>query len=612
MKYTLKNISIGISLLCGVTFTACNTDFLNTKPLSEVPGMDVWKDANLAEAFLNEIYNGFGNGGFGEVMLSSATDESMFIHGYNMNKMVESSISATDGAFVTERSQFKWDEMYKRIRACNVFFLNIDKTPFDNAVLKDRLKGEAFFLRSYFYHQLIRAFGGVPLITKTYALGESDYTVARNTFEECIAFIEKDCDSAAFYLKGKQEVKGHTTEGAALALKSRILLYAASDLHDVPTAKAKSTDIASYGHPELLGYVSGDRKARWVKAKNAAKAVLDLGRYSIQSPSPASQTEATENYQNMFLKDNTETIFSRYFINEKSEDGGQIGKFNGLNGYHNWAGNVPIQSMIDDYEMSDGTPFNWSNAAHKAAPYQNRDPRFYATILYDGANWRKRPSDVTAKDPANQVQTGTYEITDANNKVVPVKGLDTRSSPIEDWNGTFTGYYLKKFIDPAIDAQYFNQQVPYPFFRYTEIVFNYIEACIELGEDAEARTWLNKIRTRAAMPGITASGNALKARYQQERHIEMAFEDHRFYDVRRWMIAPETVGRPLNGIVITAKFKAGKTASIYKYDTNIYDYTYLPVVLAAETRKWMDKMYFMPIMRDEINRNNKLLQNPAY
>jgi hypothetical protein len=612
MKYTLKNISIGAALICSVAFTACNTDFLNTQPLSEVRGADVWRDANLAEAFLNEIYNGFGSAGFGEVMLSSATDESMFIHGYNMNKMVEASISATDGAFVTERSQFKWDEMYKRIRACNVFFSNIDNTPFDNPTTKDRLKGEAFFLRGYFYHQLVRAFGGVPLITKSYALGEADYTVARNTFEECVTFIVNDCDSAVFYLKGKQMAKGRTTEGAALALKSRILLCAASDLHDMPTAKAKSTDIAGFSNPELLGYVSGDRIARWTKAKNAAKAVMDLGRYSFQSPDPASAAEATLNYQQMFLKDNAETILSRYFTNNKDEDGGYLAKFNGLNGYHNWAGNVPTQSMIDDYEMSDGTAFSWNNAAQKAAPYQNRDPRFYATILYDGANWRPRPSDVTAKDPANQAQTGTYEVTDPTGKVVPYKGLDTRSSPIEDWNGTFTGYYLKKFIDPTIDAQYFNQEVPYCFFRYTEIVFNYIEACIELGEDGEARIWLNKIRKRAHMPDITVSGAALKLRYQQERHIEMAFEDHRFYDIRRWMIAPETVGRPLNGIIITAKFKPGKSAAIYKYDTNMYDYTYLPVVLAAETRKWVDKMYFMPIMRDEINRNNKLIQNPAY
>lgn len=613
MQYKIKRIYIGVALLIGVLVTACNKDFLNTVPRDEAAEDQVFTDPGLTEAFVNEIYNGLSSGGFLETMLSSATDETMFTHGYGMKNMVEATINPTDAEYVTDRSTMRWDELYIRIRACNKLFSKIGGVPFDDSNVRDRLKGETFFLRAYFYHQLVRGYGGVPLVDKIYQLGETDYTIARNTFEECVNFIVKDCDSAAFYLKGKGTltVKGRATEGAALALKSRILVYAASDLHDVPTAKSKSAIIAGFSNPELLGYASGNRAERWQKAKAAAKAVIDMGAFSLQNPDPASAEEATSNIQGMFLVDNTESIFSRYFLNDKDEPGGNIGLYNGLNGYHNWAGNTPTQQFVDDYEMNDGTPFNWGNPVHKANPYQNRDPRFYATILYDGAGWRKRPADVQLKDPYNQVQTGKYEVFDGT-KNVPAVGLDTRQSPIENWNGSFTGYYFKKFIDTTVDAQFYNQQVPYPFFRYTEIVLNYVEACIELGEDAEARTYLNMIRKRAFMPDITASGTELKDRYRHEREIEMALEEQRFYDVRRWMIPQATVGRPLRGISITATLKPGSKVTVYKHDPVNYNYTYTSITLEAERRLWLDKMYFMPLQRDEINRNNKLVQNPGY
>lgn len=615
MKQLLKKIYISIGVAGVFTLSACNTDFLNTKPLGEATKDDVWQDQALTEAFVNEIYNGLSSGGFLETMLSSASDETMFTHNYGMKNMGEATISPTDAEYVTNRGTFQWGEMYKRIRACNVFFQNVNKVPFDKQTAGERVKGEVFFLRAYFYHQLVRAYGGVPLVDVVYTLEDKDYTIDRATFADCVDHIVKDCDSAAYYLHGKDGniIKGRATEGAAMALKSRILIYAASDLHDIPTAKTKSTIIAAAQHPEVLGYTSGSRTERWQRAKDAAKAIMDLGRYSLAFPTPANAEEASSNYQKVFLGDNTESIFSRYFLNAKSEAGGQIGLYNGLNGYHNWSGNTPTQLLVDDYEMNDGTPFNWGEATHKANPYRNRDPRFYASILYDGANWRQRPTDVAAKDPANQAQTGVYEVWDPEqNKIINAPGLDTRQGPVENWNGSFTGYYMKKFIDPNVDAQYFRQEVPYPVFRYTEVLFNYAEACIELGQDAEARDYLNQIRTRAGMPGFTESGAALKARFQREKEIEMVFEEQRFFDVRRWMIAPATVGRALRGINVVGKLKPGVKVALYQHDEANYDYAYTAVTLVNENRIWLDKMYFMPLQRDEMNRNNKLVQNPGY
>ena len=179
-------------------------------------------------------------------------------------------------------------------------------------------------------------------------------------------------------------------------------------------------------------------------------------------------------------------------------------------------------------------------------------------------------------------------------------GLDTRDGPIEDWNGGYSGYYLRKFIDPTVVHEYAaaggNQEAPWHFFRLGEIFLNYAEACIELGQDDEAKTVLNQLRTRAGMPAITETGAALMTRYQNERRVELAFEQHRYFDIRRWMIAAQAMGRPANGIVISQPL------------TGPVSYTRNKV----QDRAWADKMYWLPIDQTEMNRNTTLKQNPLY
>jgi hypothetical protein len=617
------------AVIAGFAVTSCNDDFVNTSPLDQVSESAVWSDAALAEAFVTELYASLHMGGFSEEMQASLTDEASFTHpGRGITTITEARSNPADigwgnGTNTTGNNRsFSWGQMYIRIRACNLALANLDKATFTNTnKIVERLKGEATFMRAYLYHQLVRNYGGVPLVDRPYALGEADYLAPRNTMEECINFIVKDCDAAASLLDGKTMAAGRASKAAALALKARILTYAASDLYDVNTAKAKSSVMAAFSKPEVLAIASGSRAERWTKAKAAAKAVLDLAGYgfNLNLSAPASKEEGTANYMNISLSRNggeKDMLFGRYFINAKQEDGGRQGLFNGPNGYHNWAGNAPIQHYVDDFEMMDGTKFSWQNPQHASQPYVNRDPRFYASILYDGAPWKPRTADVAAKDPANQIQTGQYELGSGSGTKTPYFGLDTRKSTVEDWNGSYTGYYTRKFIDPnpAIVDQNTWQQVPWPVFRYTEAVFNYAEACIELGEDAEARTWLNKIRFRSGMPAITESGDALRQRYRNERRIEMAYEEQRYYDARRWMIAPTTLGRKANIITIIGTLKPGKTVTIYKYDPESYNYEYKVTDMdpGKENRTWLDKMYFLPIHRDEINRNKNLVQNPGY
>ena len=602
MRPDIRVTTLALVLLFGAN--SC-TDVLDVTPKDQFPDQAVFTDPNLAQAFLNDMYRGLGHGLY-EIMLASLADETQFIHVYATDKIVQAVITSSDrGALDDGRfAHFNWGPNYSRIRQTNIFLSHIDATPFDSA-LKQRMKGEAFFLRAYFYHNLMRMYGGVPLITKVYGLDEN-YAVARNSFKETVDFIVANADSAAALLPLSYSGAdvGRATKGAALALKARVLLYAASDLYNVNPC----------GQPENCYTPPQDRVALWRAAKNAAQAVMDLGVYHLFRPSPANAQEAAKNYGDLFLQTmSEEVILSRFFLSTR-DDGYNPGLHNGPNGFHTWGGNTPIQNLVDDYRMADGSKFDWSNPAHAAAPYANRDPRFYATIAYDGAPWRTRPDDVKDLDPYGMIQTfRALKLPDSS----VVAGLDTRDSPVENWNGGYSGYYIRKFIDPSINAQFIKEQVPWIFFRYAEVLLNYAEASIELNEVGDALAALNQIRRRAGMPDLAAGPN-LRDEYRNERRIEMAFEEQRFFDVRRWMIAPQALSQPARGINIYlrgANRLDRSTWTSYRYQTD-----------TVQQRAWNNTacatgpgndlsavcMYFMPIPRDELNRNLSLKQNPGY
>lgn len=616
MNYILKCLSfVGV---LGVTTMACNDDFLNTQPLDKVSGDAVWTDASLAEAFVTNVYGGLWHGILNQMNFDCQTDNALYSFG--KQDVNEANVSPSNLGEVMD--SMEWPIIYSRIRAVNIALTNLAAPKFDNSSgIADRLKGEMYFMRAYYHNQLLRYHGGIPIIKTPYQLETPDFSVTRNTYEECVNAIVSDLDSAAVLLKGKNLAAGRATMATAMALKARVLLYAASDLHDIPTAKAKSSVIASASNPELLGYVSGDRTARWQRAKDAAKAVMDLNQYGYKMnlTAPVTSAEGQQNYVNLYLSRNggeADGIFLKYYIRASLDDWGSWYPRNNMpNGYHGWTSSEPTQQLVDGYEMMDGTKFDWKNPKHAAAPYENRDPRFYASILYDGAQWKPRTPDGAGIDPFGQIQMGEYEVGSAAS---PSKysGLDTRNSSIENWNGTWTGYGIRKFMDPDPTLVDMNtrQEVPSIQIRFTEVVLNYAEACMALGQETEAKNWINKLRFRVGMPAITESGAALVARYQNERNIEMLFEEQRFYDVRRWMIAPTALGKQAQIIVITGKLKPGKTVSTYKYSKDNYDYTYKVQDLGTgkENRRWNDKLYFLPISRDEINRNSKLIQNPGY
>jgi hypothetical protein len=581
---------------------SCSEDFLETKPLTEISEVDVWGDPALARLFVNHIYFNTPEP-FRRGRLSSNLVDEADYRGNTASLNFNNGIITMDATPTWNNIFYSrtWADLYSNIRYCNSFLENAGKIPFDDDGEKDKMVGEVHFLRANLYHELVAMYGGVPLVKNTYGL-KDDFETPRDSYEDCIKFIVDECDIAAVMLPESHSGTdiGRATKGAAMALKSRVLLYAASDLHN-------TNMFSSFSQPKLLEYSGGDRKARWQAAKTAAKDIIDLNLYRLNNADPSPSDSIAKNYADYFinLSYTPEDIWAKFVV---TESGQMIGLYSLIIGYHGWGTNCPVGDMVDDFEMKDGTRFDWNNTAHAAEPYKNRDQRFYATIFYEGAKWRARPGDVAEKDPLNAVQVGTWEKWDeATQSVNYVFGLDTRKGGIEEWNGSYTGYYMRKFIDPAWDVSFIEsggggyQTVPYRFFRYAEILLNYAEACIELEEYDEARTYINMIRKRAGQPDLTESGSALRERYRNERRIELAFEEHRIHDVRRWAIGPQAY-QPVTAAKVVYPLLADKTTATVPTITHE----------VFQTRTWLDKAYFMPIMRDELNKNNALVQNPVY
>jgi hypothetical protein len=591
----MKNlIIILVVFLSVILITSCNKDFLNKKSLTEFSSEDEWGDPALTATYINGIYNELP----ADIAMNAAmVDEarSRDADNLNFNQMI---ITQDDGEYGG------WSSAYSAIRHCNIAIENISKSSFDPSLvdgvtLKDRMIGEVHFLRAFLYFRLTNFYGGVPIITNVYGLNDS-FKIAQSSYADCINFIVNDLDSAASLLPVVQsgDNDGRATKGAALSLKSRVLLYAASDLHN-PQKNGSVTN--GFAHPELLGYTEGDAQARWQAAKDAAKAVIDMGLYSLYKPEPASASEATQNYSDLFTSTkNVEDIFVKY--SASSTGGGYNGWVVAPNGWYGNGGVGAINELVDAYEMSDGSKFTRENTAEAAQPYSNRDPRFYASILFEGNTYRPRPADLTIYDPVGVGQFGTWQKWDASsNQMISIYGLDTRNSIANSWNGNECGATMLKFLNKSVDIQKSFQDLTIRWIRYGEVLLNYAEACIALGQDDEARTYINMIRRRAYMPNVTESGDALRDRYRNERRIELAYEGHRFFDVRRWMIGPEAY-HDVHGVQIVYKLNSDHTTATIP--------TVTPVVIRPG--KWDNKAYFFPITRSEMNKNDKLIELPGY
>ncbi|MEF8865866.1 MAG: RagB/SusD family nutrient uptake outer membrane protein [Salinibacter sp.] len=592
-----------IAFACSLLIVGGCDNPVTVKPRDELPSENVWQDAGLTKAFLNRIYANTGSG-FGSPTTASLVDMSHFTHGWSSQPVMQSTITPTDqGSFsdsgFPSLTRFNWENVFSQLRKVNIFLKNVQASDALPSSEKGTLLAEARFLRGYFYHNLLRTYGGVPVIKKVFSLEENpeNFQVPRNSFKETVDFIVSDLNTAASNLSIEGRRPGAASKGAAHALKCRVLLYAASDLYNQNPSGM-----------EVTGYTGGSQQDRWEKAKSACQSTIDLGAYSL------AQASTPGEYHDLFATKETHSgvIWARFY--DPSAGGAHnMSLWQSPNGYLSWTGDAPLQQHINSYEMADGSEFEWQGGDPVSAeepidvenPYKNRDPRFYANILYNGAEWRPRPSGPANIDPKGIYQPGEYEMPNQEN-LRP--GLDSRRGPFQDWNGSHTGYNAVKFVEDSIlphTDQAFN---PWPFIRYAEVLLNYAEAAAELEDTDDAVRALNKVRSRVGMPDVPADGGpnrTLLERVRQERQVELAFEQHRFFDVRRWMIAPQAY-EDGHGVNIVGRLDENGEKLVK------YQYNFLYNVIDIDNRRWRKKAYFLPIPRAEMERNPNLVQNPNY
>lgn len=552
-----------VSMAVGSAFTLCScNDFLDREEDSFIDKTATFDSYNRTKQYLTYAYSLLPEGlnrFSGGALLGAATDDACFaIESSNIQQFNNGSWNALSNP------DNVWDRYFAGIAKCctlleNSNHINLDISRLDPAKrveyennLKDirMWRAEAHFLRAYFNFELLKRYGPIPIIKSTLDINKDYSDTPRPTMKEVVEFIVKDCDMAADSLeltpwRNMNDAFGRATKGAALALKSRLLLYAASPLY------VDFGDIDEANKPSDA--------TLWKAAADAAKAVIDLNQYEL---APA--------YDDLFKNDfqNKEYIFVRRYPSNSDFE-----KSNFPISYGGKGGTNPSQNLIDDYEMLDGTAFDWSDPVKAAHPFENRDERLLATVLMNGVLFKGK-------------RIATYP-----------GGADAMPNP----NATKTGYYLRKFLNENVNIQTGGGSDGHvvPLFRLAEIYLNYAEALNEYDPtNPDIAVYLNKIRERVSLPDVPSglTQEQMRTLIHHERRVELAFEEHRFWDVRRWKVASSTLGAPVKGVKITQD-DAG-------------NFTYSPV--QVEQRVFQPKMYWYPIPQSEVLKLHHWEQNKGW
>jgi hypothetical protein len=481
---------------------SCKKNFLEPEVKNNILETDVWSSYQNASLFLNNIYTDLPTGFllFDVDPFDNWTDNQMATFNWVTSR---NGVARRDYTPNNSPANDTWTSSYAIIRKCNLVIKNAQTIPGVTEAQKDILTGQAKFLRAYWYASLANYFGGVPIIEVPLdrTTGE-DIFYARSSFEETVNFIQKDLTEALAILPEdwSGNDKGRATKGAALALKSETELYA----------------------------------RKWQDCINTCNQIFALGKYSL-----------APNYRNMFIplgESGPEVIFEVQFDGASKGHSAEVflsPRTDPPSGIASGWGHVtPTQNLVDEYEFSDGSPGN--APAHAADPYTGRDKRFYASILYNGSDWRGGKV-WTYYDPTVNYNSSFFDLNAGH-------------------QGTLTGYYFCKYLDPALtpaEANYYNKPINSTnaiLFRLGEIYLNFAEAKNELsGPDAESVGKLNELRARGEVPPIPAglSQTEMRERIRHERRVELAFEGKRYWDIIRWKTAETVMTGNLKAMKIT-------------------------------------------------------------
>lgn len=503
-----------------ILFNSCNDDFFSHQP--EFYGEEnVFSNVALAEGVVNSLLaartfsNEFDKPSVLQILGGDVTSFSSSLIGYANGNI------ATNDAMVNGI----WTKAYEQIRTANQFVENVVPRT-DWGQDRDRLLGEVYFMRAYYNLELLNLFGGkgygIPLIYKAQAINDNNVFVDRSSFVQSRDSIYADLDRAISLLPEPSSTNGNRpNKGIAMAYKSRLALYAASPINNL------ENDLSL-----------------WQFAAQCARDVIDAAYYKLHT-----------SYDNIFRENNPELIF--FFESNLQVRAHYTDEIIQPSANRGQALITPTQNLVDCYEVleNNGTravPFNWDNPIHAANPYANRDPRYAISVLFHGSTW----VDGNGNPRLIDVSPGGIDMTANVN------------------NATRTGYYIRKQADPRFFQRANNGEglisvFNYIELRYAEILLNYVEAELTLGNIAEAVTYINQIRERANMPSIAAADFNWD-RYVNERRVELAFEGQRFFDVRRWMVAAEVFNTVYRGVNVTLDESGKAIYTLKEVNTRVY------------------------------------------
>lgn len=592
-KKMMKNIKLILAILA-ITFTlSCSDDFLNEPPLDRITENDVWSDKNLMDAYLFKIYDRmpwdyledfWGVGGSHRDALSDLARGT-----YSWTQLNN---QFRPGNWGTANNTWPIDWWgYDVLWKINYSIENINQAPTSVLTSQERnyRLGELHFMRAYSYFALVKRYGGVPIILEAQnpdSTPQEELFPPRNTEKEVYDQVLTDAQAAFDLLPNRwSDQRGRAAKWAAKALESRAALYAGS--------------IAKYGTVQLDGLVGippSDADGYYQIALAASQKIINEAGYVLFNKYP----DPSDNYANLFLDETyDETIFKKIWI--PFEKGHSYDLHNVPYSYRvDWSGSMsPTKQLLDSYEILDTglLPSEPGSGYDENNPFENRDPRMRGTLLTNNDIFQGLPVELWyGTEIGGEIDTdrGTG---------VGKDGLGIHP------DATKTGFYIRKHLQdggaPLFIKEYYSG-TDCIIFRLGEMYINAAEAAIELNMEGVARDFIEPIRTRAGLQQNLRlepySGTDLRDRIRNERKLEMAFEDHRYWDVKRWRIATDALSIHVGGLRILRHIDGFGNAT-FSYET---------FEAEAEKMNFYERHYYLPIGRDRTNNNNKLLENPGY
>lgn len=589
------------ALVMALSFYSC--DYLDVPPINIIQDDAIFNSESGITSYMTTLYydlpiedfrytqQGFNVSGKGQGRLPNVSGEAMCS-------------SSDDISTIGDGTWWGcWD--YGKIRRVNYFLKNFPayKSNFQNTVLADAWMGEAHFIRAYCYFAMVKRYGGVPILREPqeYVGDIESLKVPRDTEKACYDFIAEDLDEAFRLLPDNEEIlgKGRATKYAALALKSRAMLYAGS--------------IARYGTVDLNGLVGIDKALANDYFELAYKAVKELEK-SKKFSLYRKNSDKEKNFAELFLaEDSPENIFCKYFQRNVNAHGWDVYfvpyqyRGNGFSSNMN-----PTLEFVEMFEHKDGTPANFAERAKDtyfddpSELFQNMDARFGGSIIYPNAIFKGEPcsiqkgliiEDGSKKENATNYEEAVYTANDG--QVYHIVG----KSGSGNYSGNMTGFFMRKYLNenmPQSEVIENYSEQHWIEFRYAEALLNGAEAAVEMGQHLDdALLWINDIRSRADIKQLSLSDLTVD-KVRHERRIELAFENHTYWDLRRWRIADKEIE--------TKQY----TGLCPYFDINKQKYIFEEVAANKYYYTFDVKMYYERIPDGEIAKNEKLKQNSYY